>query len=92
VAQPPDTSLASILKFVRASLKGRGNFGFDSFVDGLWRELEKVGMPGVIRTSPLQGYTGSVYNFNSADGRLRHVIYCVTQTIMISGHHPPRNL
>jgi hypothetical protein len=66
-----EISLSSILPFVRTSLKGRGNFTFENFVEGLWGELEKVGTPGIVRTGPLQGYTGSVYNFNSADVRLR---------------------
>jgi hypothetical protein len=69
----PDICLSSILPFVRTSLKGRGNFSFENFVEGLWGELEKVGTPGIAKTSPLQGYTGSSYNFNSADGRLQQV-------------------
>jgi hypothetical protein len=68
-----DTSLASILPFVRASLKGRSNLSFENFVEGLWVELEKVGTRGIAKKNPLQGYDGSAYNFNSADERLRQV-------------------
>jgi hypothetical protein len=66
-----DFSLASILPFARASLKGRSNFSFENFIEGLWVELEKVGMPGIKRKNPLQGYGGSAYDLNAADGQLR---------------------
>ena len=66
-----DISLASILPFVRASLKGRSNFSFEEFVEGLWHEQEKVGMPGIVKRNSLQGYRGSVYDLNAGDDRLR---------------------
>ena len=68
-----DVTLALILPLVRASLKGRANFSFENFVDGLWSELDKTGMPGIAKKNPLQGYTGYSYNFNEGNPRLREV-------------------
>lgn len=62
-----DISLGSILPFVRASLKGRSNSPFEGFVEALWSEMEKDGIPGIHRKNPNQGYSGSVYNFVSGD-------------------------
>ena len=68
---PSDISLASILPFVRASLKGRSNFTFEGFVEGLWSEMEKVGMPGIVRRNSPQGNTGSAYALVSGDSLSR---------------------
>lgn len=64
-----DICLGSILPFVRSSLKGRGDFSFEAFVEGLWGELEKAGVPGIVKKNQLQGYNGLSYNFDS-NGRL----------------------
>ena len=62
---PSEPSLGSILPLVRKSLKGRSSFSFEDFVEGLWREFEKVGTPGVTKKNPPQGYTGSAYDLNA---------------------------
>jgi hypothetical protein len=63
---PPEPSLGDILPLVRQSLKGRSNFSFENFVEGLWQEFEKVGTPGVVKKNPLQGYSSSNYDLNAA--------------------------
>lgn len=66
-------TLSWILPFVRESLRSRGNFGFDGYVDGLWSVLEKVGVPKIEKRSTLAGYTGTNFDFSQAPYDLRVV-------------------
>jgi hypothetical protein len=59
--------LSWILPYVRESLRGRGNFGFEAFVDGVFAVLDRIGVgEGIQKRSPLQGYTGYNYDFDKA--------------------------
>jgi len=62
---PTQLSLGDILPLARHSLKGRSDFSFENFVEGLWQEFEKVGTPGVVKKNPLQGYSGTNYDLNA---------------------------
>jgi hypothetical protein len=73
VATIPDYSLGWILPFVRESLRGRSEFSFDNYIDVLWQVLEKTDVPGIEKTSPLRGYTGTSYDFVQAPHQLRVV-------------------
>src|SRR5712664_704742 len=57
----PDYSLSWILPFVRQSLQGCGDFSYDNFIWGLWPELEKAGVPGVVKTPPERMYSNQPY-------------------------------
>jgi hypothetical protein len=71
MATTPDYSLSWILPFVRESLRGRSNFSFENYIDGLWRVFETVGVLGIEKNSPLAGYSGTTYNFSQAPNQLR---------------------
>ena len=64
--------LAWILPYVRESLRGRGNFSFDGFADGVFAVLEKVGVgQGIEKRPPHAGYTGYTYNFDAVHSDIR---------------------
>jgi hypothetical protein len=67
-----DYSLAWILPFVRQALRERGNFSYDNFVTAVWRELERVKVPGVVRPPPGE-YAPYPYNFSKAPYELHRV-------------------
>ncbi len=67
----PDYSLSWILPFVRESLRSRGEFNFDNFVDELWPILARAGVTGIERHPPTRGYTGTTYDFSQAPYQLR---------------------
>jgi hypothetical protein len=91
----PTYSLSWILPFVRQSLRGRGNFSYDNFVWGLWPELEKAGVPGVVRTPPDRMYLLQPYDYSQAPHELRRV---TTEAFYYLFHNgltmpePPQNL
>jgi hypothetical protein len=69
---PTDFDLPWILPYVRESLRGRGNFNFDGFADGVFAVLEKAGAgKGIEKRHPSMGYTGYAYNFEAADPEIR---------------------
>jgi len=69
---PTEFDLPWILPYVRESLRGRGNFSFDGFADGVFAVLEKVGVGKGIEKRPLNmGYSGYTYNFEAADPDIR---------------------
>jgi hypothetical protein len=69
----PNYSLGWILPFVRESLKGRGNFSYGEFLWGLWPRLERVGVPGIVRTPPERMYSNEPYDYKAAPYLLRTV-------------------
>jgi hypothetical protein len=89
-----DYTLSWILPFVRESLRGRGNFNFDHFIDGLWTVLEKTGVPGIVRHPPHRGYSGTAFDSTQAPHQLRAVAaesfyYLIQNGFVIPG--PPTN-
>lgn len=75
MATTPDYSLSWILPFVRESLRERGNFSFDGFVDGLWPVLGNAGVSGIEKHPPTRGYSGTTYDWSQAANQLR-VVTC----------------
>jgi hypothetical protein len=70
---PTEFDLPWILPYVRESLRGRSNFNFDQFVDGLWAVLERAGVGKGIEKPPItQGYTGKRYNYDAAHPDIRN--------------------
>ncbi len=67
----PVYTLPWILPFVRQSLKATSNFEYRNFVQQLWTELEKVQVPGIVRTPPLQMHSGQVFLYDQAPHDLR---------------------
>ena len=62
-----------ILPYVRESLRGRSNFNFDEFIDGVWTLLERAGAgKGIEKPSIYQGHTGRKYNYESAPPDIRN--------------------
>lgn len=49
---PQDYSLAALLPFARSAIRPMGNFEIRNFVDALFTELEKAGVPGVVKMNP----------------------------------------
>jgi len=69
---PTEFDLPWILPYVRESLRGRGNFSFDGFADGIFAVLEKVGAgKGIEKRPQNMGYTGYTYNFDAAHPDIR---------------------
>jgi hypothetical protein len=69
---PTQYDLSWILPYVRESLRGRSNFNFDEFADGVFAVLEKAGAgKGIEKRHPSMGYTGYAYNFEAADHGIR---------------------
>ena len=68
---PSSYDLAWILPHVRESMRGRGNFTFDGFADGVFAILEKAGVAGIEKRNPNMGYTGYAYNFDAAHPDIR---------------------
>jgi len=68
---PSSYDLAWILPHVRESLRGRGNFTFDGFADGVFAILEKVGVGSIEKRNPNAGYNGYAYNFDAAHPDIR---------------------
>lgn len=66
-------TLPWILPFVRESLRGRGNYSFDNFIDGLWPFLASAGVPGIEKYPPHRGYSGTTYDFAQAPPEVRNV-------------------
>ena len=66
-----ENTLSWILPFVRESLRGRSNFSFDQYADGLWAILEKAHVPGVQKRAPSAGFTGFNYDFAQTSPQLR---------------------
>jgi hypothetical protein len=90
-----DYNLAWILPFVRESLRGRGEFNFDNYIEGLWSALERAGVPKIEKRSPLAGYIGCSYDVSQAPYELRSVateafFYVIQKGFAIPG--PPTNL
>jgi len=78
-----------ILPYVRESLRGRGNFSFDGFADGIFALLEKVGAGKGIEKRPIgTGYTGYTYNFDAAHHDIR---FAVTEQNRFIPRPPPTN-
>jgi hypothetical protein len=68
----PEYSLSWILPYVRESLRGRGNFNFDGFADGVFAVLESVGVGnGIEKRPPHMGYSGYKYNFDGVHHEIR---------------------
>ena len=67
----PDYSLSWILPFVRQSLRGVSNFSYETFVEAVWAELERVNVPGIVRTPIERIYTGQQYEYSRAPFQLR---------------------
>ena len=67
----PEYTLTWILPFVRETLRGRGEYSFDNFIDGLWPFLGKAGVPGIEKHPPTRGYSGTTYDFSQAPHQLR---------------------
>src|ERR1700692_287849 len=68
-------NLSWILPYVRESLRGRSNFTFDGFADGVFAVLERVGVgEGIEKRSPSMGYTGYTYNFDAAHPDIRFAV------------------
>src|SRR5438128_1253344 len=66
-------ALSWILPHVRRALTGSNNFDYRLFVLHLWAELERVQVPGVIRTDPQRSHTGQVFQYDQAPHELRVV-------------------
>jgi hypothetical protein len=58
--------LSWILPYVRESLRGRGNFNFDEFIDGLWSVLDRAEVKSIEKYSIHQSHTGRQYNYDAA--------------------------
>jgi hypothetical protein len=71
MAIAPDYSLSWILPFVRQSLLGRSNFSYENFVWGLFQELEKAKVVGVVKTPIDRAHTGQPYLYSDAPWPLR---------------------
>jgi hypothetical protein len=89
-----DYTLSWILPFVRESLRGRGNFHFDGFINGLWAALENAAVPGIAKIPPHIGYSGMAYDVQQAPHQLRFVAaesfyYLIHNGFLIPG--PPTN-
>lgn len=67
----PPFTLSWVLPFVRQSLRGRSNFSYADFVWGLWPELEKAGVPGIVKTRPERVHTLQPYEYSEAPYQLR---------------------
>jgi hypothetical protein len=91
----PDYSLSWILPFVRQSLQGRGNFSYDNFIWGLWPELEKAGVPGIVKTPPERMYSNQPYDYSQAPHQLRFVTAEAFYYLLHNGFiipEPPQSL
>jgi hypothetical protein len=67
----PVYTLSWILPFVRQALKATSNFEYRNFVQQLWAELEKAQVKGIVRTPPLQIYSGQIFQYDQAPHELR---------------------
>ena len=67
-------NLSWILPYVRESLRNRGNFTFDGFVDGVFAVLERLGVESIEKRSQGAGYTGYTYNFDVANPDIRFAV------------------
>jgi hypothetical protein len=62
----PVYDLSWILPHVRESLRKRGNFNFEEFIDGLWAVLERVNVKSIEKYSIHQSHAGRRYNYDAA--------------------------
>jgi hypothetical protein len=62
----PVYDLSWILPHVRESLRERGNFNFEEFIDGLWAVLERVNVKSIEKYSIHQSHAGRRYNYDAA--------------------------
>src|ERR1700722_993068 len=67
----PVYDLSWILPYVRQSLRGRGNFSSDGFLDGLWAVLERANVKSIEKYSLHQSHVGRQYNFDSAHHEIK---------------------
>jgi hypothetical protein len=62
----PVYDLSWILPYVRESLRGRGNFNFDDYMNGLWAVLERANVKSIEKLPIHQTHSGRQYNFDNA--------------------------
>jgi hypothetical protein len=58
-------TLSWVLPYVRESLRGRSNFNFENYVDGLLSVLERAGVAAIEKRSPVAGRS-TVYDLSAA--------------------------
>jgi hypothetical protein len=63
-----DYTLSWVLPFVRESLRGRGNFSFDEFMDSLWQVFENTSLLGIFRH---QTNFGQTYDMSKSPATMR---------------------
>jgi hypothetical protein len=74
MANPP-YSPASLLPFVRQSLSGiaaHTKIDFGNFVNRLWTDLGRAGVPGVHGKPPARGYDLAAYDFDKSPHEMRY--------------------
>jgi hypothetical protein len=80
----PEFMLSLIQQSFRNSM---GDFGYETFINRLWRELDKVGAPGVIKV-PEQDrwmHSGQVYNYDASSHELKAAAVEAYSKIIQSG-------
>jgi hypothetical protein len=64
-------TLEWLLPYVRR-IQARGNIDYRIFADQLWAQLEKAGIPGVIRTSQFHAGSGRTFQYDALPGDLKN--------------------
>lgn len=90
-----DYSLSWILPFARQALRVTSNFSYDNFVTAVWTELEKIGLPCVVKTPITKSYTLQKYDYSQASQPLKAVTAEAFYYLLYNGFttpQPPRDL